>query len=228
MPGGISGPVASGPTAGQSMSPFAVADDTGPPPGDSENRSRSWRIYLLLLVLFGMVISVAVIVVIAVVIGMQQADDADASDNGSTTTTTVPSPSPSPAPRGGGDTAAPPEPIEQYVPPSRPSSRPRPSSGSTAPSSAPAPAPRPAPAAASGTVTVSVPADQRFQAVEITCDNGFRQRGAFNGQVARVEDVPNSSCTLLFKGGAPATFRPVSGGRSYSCEFPAPGTAACR
>jgi hypothetical protein len=220
MQGGISGPVASGPKPGaQSMSPFQVGNGGSPPPGDSENRSRSMRIYLILFVLFGMVCSVAVIVVLAVVLGL----NAKNNDDGSSAETPVTT-EPSPRPAGGGDTATPPPPMpsQPYVAPARP--RPQPGTGPAS-----APSPRPARASSTGTVTIMVPEGQRFTGVEIKCDgSGFRNRGAFSGQSARVQDVPNESCTLYFKGGAPAQFRPVSGGRSYSCEFPAPGTATCR
>ena len=32
-------------------------------------------------------------------------------------------------------------------------------------------------------------------------------------------NVPNESCTMFFKGGPPAQYKPVRGGASYTCKI---------
>jgi serine/threonine protein kinase len=223
-PVGIQGPIASGPVA-QSMSPFQVGDAPEPPPGDAENRSRSMRIYVIIFALLAMVFSVAAVAVIALVFLLTQ-EPAEPTEDPPDDIAKVEPRTPPRTKAGGRDTAAPPPPMPVApVPAYRP--RPAPVPGA-APSSGPAPTPRPSSSSAGGNVGVTIPADARYPGgVEITCPNGFRARGAFSGQTATVPGVPSESCTLFFKGGSPAQFRPVSGGRNYRCTFPAPGTAAC-
>jgi len=163
----------------------------------------------------GMVFSVAAVAVLAVVLNLMNKETVD--PDGPVVVT-----APVPAPHGGG--------VDTGVPPPLPASAPvpythTPSVPTTHHGGGPAPAPRPS----SAPVHISIPGTARYPGgVEITCPSGFRRRGAFSGQTATVADVPSESCTLYFKGGSPAQFSPVSGGSSYSCEFPAPGTAVCR
>jgi hypothetical protein len=56
--------------------------------------------------------------------------------------------------------------------------------------------------------------------MEVTCAAaGYRERGNFSNGVASVSNVPSSNCQILFKGGVPAKFGPVGGGRSLTCRF---------
>ncbi len=66
--------------------------------------------------------------------------------------------------------------------------------------------------------TVTIPRSESFTSVEITCPNGFRQRGTFLGGKATVPGVPDQNCDLLFKGGLPAVNK-ISGGQSLTCSF---------
>jgi hypothetical protein len=79
-----------------------------------------------------------------------------------------------------------------------------------------------------GTVTVNIPASEPFTSVQLSCTSIAPQRGNFAGGVASVPNVPTSEdCTLNFKGGPPAMFRPVRGGQTLSCTFTG-ATASCR
>jgi len=63
------------------------------------------------------------------------------------------------------------------------------------------------------------------QAVEVTCTDGFRVRGTFVQNVATVDGVPNGECVLMFKGGSPSKFKPITPG-TYECTVTGP-SAAC-
>ena len=57
-------------------------------------------------------------------------------------------------------------------------------------------------------------------AFEVTCPSGFRQRTALSGSGSgTLAGVPQESCTLFFKGGSPAKYGPVSGGKSLNCQI---------
>jgi len=222
-PMAISGPIASGPGgppsmgggAGGAASQFQVGAQPSATEG-SEDRARSYRIYAIILGLFGLLGMTAVVVTVAVVMGLNAGggEEEDASAD-------VEETSPKPKPKPSVDTAA--AAPDLPPPPPRPSPKPRPSGG-TAPA-APAPAPKPVgPAAA----TFIIPAGVSYTTVEVTCPSGARKRGAFDGTKATVADVPtNEDCTAHFKGGSPASAKPVRGGKTWSCEFPS-ATAVCK
>jgi hypothetical protein len=86
------------------------------------------------------------------------------------------------------------------------------------PSNPAAPAPRVA-STPTGEIRVSVDSTSPFTAVEVVCPSGVRQRGYFSNGSTRVTGIPKESCSLNFKGGAPAKFSPVSGGASLKCTY---------
>jgi hypothetical protein len=88
------------------------------------------------------------------------------------------------------------------------------------------PKPAPAPKANGGTVTVRIEAGQPYSAVEVICPS-TRLRGSFSGGVASIPGVPGEDCSIMFKGGPPAQYKPVKGGQSVSCTFVGT-TASCR
>jgi Ca-activated chloride channel family protein len=78
-----------------------------------------------------------------------------------------------------------------------------------------------------GVATIRVPAAQPFTSVEVKC-SAVRARANFVDGVARVPDVPtNEDCTVFFKGGVPAQFKPVRGGMLLDCVVVG-GTTRCR
>jgi hypothetical protein len=53
-------------------------------------------------------------------------------------------------------------------------------------------------------------------ALELTCSEGFRARADVSLNTAVFDGVPDEECTLFFKGGVPAKFRPIRQG-TWSC-----------
>jgi hypothetical protein len=51
--------------------------------------------------------------------------------------------------------------------------------------------------------------------LELTCSNGYRVRSDIELNTATFESVPQDECTLHFKGGVPAKYRPVRWGTFY-------------
>lgn len=51
--------------------------------------------------------------------------------------------------------------------------------------------------------------------LELTCPGSYRQRERIELNTAVFEDVPADECTLLFKGGVPAKYRPMRWGTYY-------------
>jgi hypothetical protein len=225
-PMAISGPIAAGPTAG---GPVGVGGSVGGPSSQFQvgaqpdahegggDRARSYRIYAIILGLFGLLGATLVVVIIAVVVGMNAGDGTD--DGSAEDDVEYVEDKPKPKPKV--DTAS--EAPYLPPPPPRPVSRARPS-GPTAPA-APAPAPKPVgPAPA----TFTIPSGVVYTGVEVTCPSGYRNRGAFAGTKATVPDVPTTEdCTAFFKGGSPASAKPVRGGKTWACEFPS-ATAVCK
>jgi hypothetical protein len=62
-------------------------------------------------------------------------------------------------------------------------------------------------------------------ALELTCSGGFRSRVEIALNTAVFEGVPSEECTLFFKGGVPAKFRPIRAG-TWSCGLSGT-TAVC-
>ena len=95
---------------------------------------------------------------------------------------------------------------------------------------APKPKPKPAPARSSGSVGAGpfvVKLAQGATSVEVKCGGGYRQRAAFAGGVATVPDLPvGEDCTVIFKGGPPAQFRPVRAHMTVECSLQGT-TAVC-
>ncbi len=69
-----------------------------------------------------------------------------------------------------------------------------------------------------GEVAVRLDASSRATAMEITCDGGYRQRTVVADGGSTFQGVPDGGCTLNFKGGAPAKFRPITPG-AWDCHF---------
>lgn len=61
--------------------------------------------------------------------------------------------------------------------------------------------------------------------LELTCSDGFRSRVDISLNTAVFESVPDEECTLFFKGGVPAKFRPIRAG-TWSCGLSGT-TAVC-
>ena len=71
---------------------------------------------------------------------------------------------------------------------------------------------------AAGRVNVVVPNLQPGATLELTCPDGYRRRSAVEQNTAIFEDVPDDRCTVLFKGGIPARYSPISEGTWY-CQI---------
>jgi len=54
--------------------------------------------------------------------------------------------------------------------------------------------------------------------LEVSCASGFRARADVLENTAIFDGVPNEDCTLLFKGGAPARYRPITWG-TWMCNL---------
>lgn len=61
--------------------------------------------------------------------------------------------------------------------------------------------------------------------LELTCSGGFRARADVKTNTAVFDGVPNEECTLFFKGGPPAKYRPMRWG-TWSCGLSGT-TAVC-
>jgi hypothetical protein len=213
----VSGPMVSGPVAGGQGTPFGVAGAHAPVVPPEEGRGNSWRVYAIILGLFVAVCAVMVLAVAGIAIGvaMQEDEEPTVAEAPSEPVRVEAEPDPEPEE----------EPVNVPDAKPRPRPRPKPSEPVAAPS-APPPPPPPAPPAL-GTLTVRVPADQPFTAVEVKCSN-VRERADFRSGTATVPNVPTGEgCQIFFKGGAPASFRPVSGGQTLQCTFVG-STASCR
>lgn len=195
----VQGPVVSYGNAGGG-SPFQVAGQ-GPvanPSADSGGRVQSNRVYAILV---GVFLLVAVAVVVAVWL-IPKGKEEVASTPPPTTTPTVVVEKTAKVEE---DTAPPP--VAAPVAPKPKAKTP------AAPKAAPAPAKGP------GTLSVTLADAAAATAVEVVCPSGFRQRTALSGGKGSVPSVPQEACTMYFKGGAPAQFAPVSGGRSLNCSI---------
>jgi hypothetical protein len=63
--------------------------------------------------------------------------------------------------------------------------------------------------------------------IMVVCPSGFRSRATFVSGEATVGGLPDESCMLSFKGGAPARFHGVQGGQHLTCDFEK-GLVDCR
>jgi hypothetical protein len=80
--------------------------------------------------------------------------------------------------------------------------------------------------ASGGPLTVTIPPSEPFTTLYVACASQSALRASFVGGVATIPHVPDESCTMSFKGGLPAMYRPVRGGQSLSCSFVG-ATATC-
>ena len=71
---------------------------------------------------------------------------------------------------------------------------------------------------AAGRVNVVVPNLQPGATLELTCPDGYRKRASVEQNTAIFEGVPDDRCTVLFKGGVPARYSPISEGTWY-CQI---------
>ena len=201
--------------------PFAVqqAPAQGQPNKDRQ-RVQSYRVFALVLAVFMLV---CIAVVAAVWIRIMITSDPEPAMAAATTTAAAPVVSGAPA----APKAAAAEPVDTGAPPPprrktkrRSSSRSASSSSTGATAAAKAPS-GPAP------VTVKLNDPSAASAIEITCPGGFRKRASLGGGVGSISDVPQENCSLYFKGGAPAKFAGVSGGRTLNCAIVGT-TATCQ
>ncbi len=202
----VQGPVVSYGNAG-GASPFQVAGP-GPvasPSADAGQRVQSNRVYAILV---GVFMLVCVAVVVAVWLIPKAAEDSK----------------PPATP-----TATPPVVVEKTAkveedtaPPPAPAPAPKPKVKSSTPKAA-----APAPSSGPGTLTVTLADASQATSIEVNCPSGFRQRSALSGGRGSIASVPQEKCVLYFKGGAPAQFAPVNGGRSLSCSIVGT-TAVCK
>ena len=83
---------------------------------------------------------------------------------------------------------------------------------------APEPAVISAPQVSGGTLTIRIAHGASFTAAEVICPSGYRQRAVFTNGTADLPDLPAEQCTLLFKGGPPAKFTPITAG-TWQCSY---------
>lgn len=201
----VQGPVVSYGNAG-GASPFQVAGQ-GPvanPAADSGGRVQSNRVYAILV---GVFMLVAVAVVVAVWLIPRGKEEAPVT------------PTPTPTPTVVVEKTAKVE--EDTAPPPVATPAPKPKAKASTPKPAPAPSSGP------GTLSVTLADASQATAIEVVCPSGFRQRSALSGGRGSIASVPQEKCTMYFKGGAPAQFAPVGGGRSLSCSIVGT-TAVCK
>ncbi len=216
MGGGIQGPVASagGGTPFQVQGPTPTA-----PPADSGQRVQSNRVYAIV---FGAFLMVCFAVFVAVWL-RPTGDSGEVTGSGEGTPEVVVSNSTKKKATGGEvDTALPP--VEEKKPRTtrRNTTRKSTNSGSTSSSTT-----KKAAAAPSGPAPLTVKLATGANAFEVTCPSGFRQRTAISGGTGTLQGVPLESCTLFFKGGAPAKYGPVKGGQTLTCSITGT-TAVCK
>jgi hypothetical protein len=91
----------------------------------------------------------------------------------------------------------------------------KPPSGETSSTAAkPAPAPK-----GGGPLSVTMADPTQATGIEVVCPSGLRKRASFSGGRATISDVPQEACTLYFKGGPPAQYKPIGGHRSVTCRI---------
>lgn len=225
---GIQGPVASGPVAPGSIaqggaanrSPFAAAQSVDQGYAADQSRSRSLRVYAIVLGLFGTAFVMMVVAVVGVIFvpGLLKGEG-----KGDGVAAVEPGPVVNNEPKKKGkaeDTAV----ADVDVPsaPVKVHKNPGGGGGGT-----PAPPKQPQSPKGPAAVTVKVAAGTPSTGVEITCPGGFRNRGTFASDVAVVSNVPQEDCTVFFKGGPPAKYKPVHGGQTLTCSFQGT-TALCK
>lgn len=205
----IGGPIASGPVAagpivqgpvagyGAGASPFQVQGPTPTAPAaEAGQRVQSNRVYAILIAVF-LLVGVAVVAAVALI-------------PRETTKEAVVTPPPAPVVVAKTEAKADPD---TGGPPPPPVATPKPKAKAPA---TPKPA---APSSGPGTLSVSLADASQATGVEVVCPSGFRQRTALSGGKGSMASVPNESCTMFFKGGPPAQYKPVRGGASYTCKI---------
>jgi hypothetical protein len=70
---------------------------------------------------------------------------------------------------------------------------------------------------APGTVNVLLTDDPPHQQLEIACVDGTRIRGDITNHTVVFQSVPDTDCTLLYKGGPPVQFSPIRWG-TWRCQ----------
>jgi len=211
-PMGIQGPVAGYGGSGGGSTPFQVPSGAGvAPPASAEARVQSNRVYAILFAVF-MLVCAAVFVAVWVSFHFMNQKETVAEKVVASNDVKAP-------PKELKDTGIKEPVVEATKTPKTPKT-PKPASSDTTPK------PAPAPKANGGTVTVRIEAGQPYSAVEVVCPS-TRLRGSFSGGVASIPGVPGEDCSIMFKGGPPAQYKPVRGGQSVSCTFVGT-TASCR
>jgi hypothetical protein len=216
---GIQGPVSGAPPAMPPQGFPQPAMVPGADPGMDGDRAKSYRVFALVAALMFMVFSALIGTVGMTVFGLYVTSNAQQAAS-------IPAPRPAPKSRGPVvDTG-----IQAPDPQPAPKARPRPKTGGgprPAPvGPKPAPAPPPPPANAPGSITITIPGSALFTGIEVTCPDGFRQRGSFVGGKATIPHVPAMKCDLIFKGGLPAR-NTIRGGETKNCTFN-DGIAVCK
>lgn len=202
----VSGPVVSYGNQG-AQTPFQVSGPTptAAPSTDQGDRVRSNRVYAILVAVF-LLVAVALVAAVWLIPSLKKEEPKTQAP-----TTTQPQVVVEKTAKVEQDTA----------PPPAPAPAPKPKAKTTTPKPAPAPSNGP------GTLTVVLADATQATAVEVVCPSGFRQRTALSGGKGSIASVPQEKCTMYFKGGAPAQFAPVNGGRTFSCSIIGT-TAVCK
>lgn len=79
---------------------------------------------------------------------------------------------------------------------------------------------------ASGRVVIRMAPESGVTGIELRCSTGYRMRKAVNTGLVTFRNVPDSPCTLYFRGGVPARFGTVHPGQTLTCRVHE-GTATC-
>jgi len=233
----VQGPIAGSGPAGQVASystgaaatPFQVSGEKPPPPADHGARTQSNRVYAILLVMLSFV-GVVVFLVVWFRPGGFGDEDSLADQDNVVEESVGKNPSERPAGDGsagpgtgknGGRTDTGsyednPEPPPKVKPPRNVAG----GQGGT-------PTKPKAPKVGSGTINFAVTGGSATM-VEVTCPSGYRKRANLNAGSASLTGLPRGEqCTAHFKGGAPASFNPVTGGQSLRCAL-TDTTANCK
>lgn len=227
MGGMIGGPVASGPMGGGQMgghmiggpvaggSPFGVqggAAINGVPP--EENRASSARVFVIILALFALLSTAVVAAVIAIAIGAQYMNKPEEVAEEKVT------------PKARVEHEEEPEEEAPVITKKEPPKVRAPKKEGEPVVAAPKKEPPP-PAKTLDTLTVKLAGDAAASGIAVRCPS-TKNKASFSGGTASIRDVPtNEDCELQFTGGSPAQFRPVHGGKTYTCTI-LNTTASCK
>lgn len=78
-----------------------------------------------------------------------------------------------------------------------------------------------------GTIVIRLKSSFDVHGIELSCSGGYRMRKAVNAGTVTFRNVPDSPCSLYFRGGVPARYSPVRPGQELTCQLIG-STAICR